>query len=394
MKKVYFTVGPTQLYPTVKEHIKTAIREDIPSISHRGKRFADIYKQTADNLRRLMGIPSDYHIFFLGSATEAMERIIQNTVKSHSFHLVNGAFSKKFFTIALQLGKMAEKIEVPLGRGFDIKSIKIPEQTECICITQNETSTGVSVPTSDIYYLKHVMQSCHSERSVSGVEESHATKLLSGMRSLHSSADSVGMTGPLVALDVVSSAPYVRIDFSLADMTFFSVQKLFGLPAGLGVLIVSPKAFEKSKNLFEKGAGIGSYHNFLVMEEYSRKYQAHETPNVLGIYLLGKVCNDFLEKGIDTIRKETEEKARVIYEYFDNHAKYKPGVREKKFRSLTTIVIDTQGETAKILPYLAENGFIVSSGYGEFKENQIRIANFPSISLEDAERLLGVFAST
>jgi len=356
MKKVYFTVGPTQLYPTVKEHINTAIREDVASISHRGKGFVDVYKQTTDNLRKLMGIPPDYHIFFLGSATEVMERIIQNTVKSHSFHLVNGAFSKKFFTIALQLGKMAEKIEVPLGRGFDIKSIKIPEQTECICITQNETSTGVAMPVEDISYF--------------------------------------AMTGPLVALDVVSSAPFVKVDFKSADLTFFSVQKLFGLPAGLGVLIVSPKAFEKSKNLFERGISIGSYHNFLVMEEYSRKYQVHETPNVLGIYLLGKVCNDFLEKGIDTIRKETEEKARVLYEYFDNHAKYKPSVSEKKFRSLTTIVIDTQGETAKILPYLERKGFIVSSGYGEFKENQIRIANFPSISLEDAERLLGVFAST
>jgi phosphoserine aminotransferase len=194
-----------------------------------------------------------------------------------------------------------------------------------------------------------------------------------------------------VALDVVSSAPYVKVDFKSADMTFFSVQKLFGLPAGLGVMIASPKAFEKSKDLFEKGVSIGSYHNFLVMEEYARKYQTSETPNVLDIYLLGKVSSDFLEKGIDIIRRETEEKARVIYEYFDKHAKYKPSVSEKKFRSLTTIVIDTKGETAKILPYLKERGFIVSSGYGEFKENQIRIANFPSISLEEVERLLQVF---
>ncbi len=355
------TVGPSQLYPTVQAHIKGALREDILSISHRGKRFQDIYKQTTNNLRELMGIPPTHHIFFLGSATEAMERIIQNTVETNSFHLVNGAFSKRFFTMAAQLGKKAEKKEVAAGSGFDVKQVKVPGQAECICVTQNETSTGVSIPVEDISFLR-------------GRDSGQAR-----------------MTDMLVALDVVSSAPFVKVDFASADMIFFSVQKLFGLPAGLGVLIVSPRAFEKCKNLFEKGVGIGSYHSFLVMEEYARKYQTSETPNVLAIYLLGKVCGDFLEKGIDTIRRETEEKARVIYKYFDKHAKYKPSVKDKKFRSLTTIVIDTQGETAAILPYLAEKGFVVSSGYGEFKENQIRIANFPSISLEDVERLLRVF---
>ncbi len=355
MKKVFFTVGPSQLYPTVAEHINTAICEDVASISHRGKRFMDIYKQTTDNLRKLMGIPQDYHIFFLGSATEAMERIIQNTVEAHSFHLVNGAFSKRFFTIASQLGKKAEINEVPDGRGADVKSIKISGETECICVTQNETSTGVSIPSNDISFLKQKYPET------------------------------------LLALDVVSSAPYIKVDFKSADLTFFSVQKLFGLPAGLGVLIVSPGAFEKSKNFFEKGTGIGSYHNFLVMEEYARKYQTSETPNVLGVYLLGKVSGDFLEKGIDIIRLETEEKARILYKYFEGHVKYKPGVKDKKFRSLTTIVIDTQGETAKVLPYLAEKGFIVSSGYGEFKETQIRIANFPSHSKENVEQLLRVF---
>lgn len=355
MRKVFFTVGPSQLYPTVPAHIETALRENVASISHRGKQFTGIYKQTTDNLRKLMGIPPGYHIFFLGSATEAMERIIQNTVETHSFHLVSGAFSKRFFTIASQLGKKAEINEVPDGRGVDVKSIKIPREAECICVTQNETSTGVSIPVSDISFLKQKNSSS------------------------------------LVALDVVSSAPNVEVDFESADLTFFSVQKLFGLPAGLGVLVVSPRAFEKSKNLFEKGVGIGSYHNFLIMEEYARKYQTPETPNVLGIYLLGKICGDFLEKGINNIRRETEEKARILYKYFETCEKYKPSVSEKKFRSLTTIVIDTQGETAAILPHLEKNGFIVSRGYGAFKEDQIRIANFPSQSLKDVKGLLSVF---
>lgn len=353
-RKIFFTVGPTQLYPTVPSHIRTALRESILSISHRGKQFLDIYKNTTDNLRAVLGIPPDYFIFFLASATEAMERVIQNTVQHHSFHFINGAFSKRFYTTAVQLGKNANKTEIPHGSSFDVKSLVIPQETECICVTQNETATGVTFPIEDICYLK----------------QKHKDKL--------------------VALDIVSSAPFTKIDFPTADLTFFSVQKGFGLPAGLGVLIVGPKAFAKSKNLHKKGIITGSYHNFLSLEEYARKDQLPETPNVLDIYLLGKVCGDFLDKGMDIIRRETEDKAAAFYDYFDSHPKYKPAVREERFRSKTTIVIDTPGETAKIITYLAKNGFIISSGYGLFKENQIRLANFPSHSIEDAKRLINI----
>lgn len=355
MKKVFFTAGPSQLYSTVQEHIKNALRDDILSISHRSKLFIEIFRTTTENLRSLMGIPKDHHVFFLGSATEGMERILENTVEEHSLHFVNGAFSKKFFRIAEQLGKNAKKFEADAGKGFDVREIQIPAETECICVTQNETSTGVSFPMSDIYTLKK--------------------------RNKNS----------LLAVDVVSSAPYVNIDFNKVDLVFFSVQKGFGMPAGLGVLIVGPKAFEKAKFLFEKGVRIGSYHNFLVMEEYSRKYQTHDTPNVLGIYLLGKVCEDMLKKGIGTIRKETEEKANMIYTFFEKHEDYKLFVKDKKNRSLTMIVIETKEEVKSLLSKLSDAGFIVSSGYGAFKESQIRIANYPSTSVEDMKNLIAYF---
>ena len=54
----------------------------------------------------------------------------------------------------------------------------------------------------------------------------------------------------LIAVDAVSSAPYGDLDYRLLDIVFFSVQKLFGLPAGLGILIVSPRAIEKSEQLY------------------------------------------------------------------------------------------------------------------------------------------------
>ena len=151
MKNIYFTCGPSQLYPTVKSHLKTALDNNLGSISHRGQQFQNIYKSAQTNLRKLLSIPLSHKIFFLSSSLESMERIIENCVEKQSFHFVNGAFSHKFYQFAKLLKKSPVKHEVDWGEGYLLNKIKIPKRTELICITQNETSTGVMLPTQQIY---------------------------------------------------------------------------------------------------------------------------------------------------------------------------------------------------------------------------------------------------
>ena len=352
MKKIFFTCGPSQLYPTISKHFVNALKEDILSLSHRSQSFQQIYHSTQTNLRKLLGIPKNYHIFFLCSSMEAMERIIQNCVIKKSLHFVNGSFSKKFYQMAELLKKKPIKFEVQLGEGFEIAKMRILKHIELICLTQNETSTGVSTPLD--------------------------FKTISNWRK----------NGTLIAIDVVSSVPYVKIDFSNCDLAFFSVQKGFGLPAGLSVIIVSNLAIEKSELLRKKGLSSIGHHNFFSMLTKEKIYQTPETPNVLEIYLLGKVCQDMLKKGIITIRKETDKKAKLIYNFFDGHPRYKPFVKNPIYQSKTTITIDVNGETAKMIRKLRLNGVIVSSGYGGFKTEQIRIANFPAHSIQDIYNLI------
>lgn len=356
MKQLFFTVGPSQLYPTVPMHIKNALDEDIPSLSHRSKKFDGIYKTAIDNLRKLLSIPETHHIFFTASALEGMERTIQNTVKQHSFHFVNGSFSREFYQIAVDLNKDAQRYDAPNGESFDFTQVEIPTETELITFVQNETSTGVSIPLADIY----------------AIGEKYPDKL--------------------IAVDIVSAAPYIKIDFSKIDSTIFSVQKGFGLPAGLGVIIISDRALQKAQKLASEHHSIGSYHNFLKLKEFGDKNQTRETPNVMNIYLLAKVTGDMLEWGIENIRKETEEKAALIYTFFDAHAKYKPYVTGET-RSKTTIVVDVQGESEKVVTLLNEHHFVVAKGYGKRKDNHIRIANFPSHTIEQVQQLLRVLAN-
>lgn len=352
MNRIYFTPGPTQLYPTVKGYIIKALDEDILSISHRGEKFQSFYSETVNNLRKLLKIPKSHKIFFLSSGTEAMERIIQNCAVKYTFHFVNGAFSKRFFKISQELGKHAKAYQSKAGEGICIEDVDIPRNSELICITQNETSMGMAIPPELIYKIKRKYPS------------------------------------KLVAVDTVSATPYIDLDLGKIDIMFFSVQKGFGLPAGLAVLIVSPQAFKKSKQVLNQKISIGSYHSFGELHDYSVKNQTPETPNVLAIYLLGKVCQDMLDKKIKDIRYETEEKAKLIYHYFEEKKGYEIFVKDKNFRSNTVVVVDVAGGSKKLIDRLKAKGIIISSGYGEYRKSQVRIANFPQHTERDILRLL------
>ncbi|MBI2659819.1 alanine--glyoxylate aminotransferase family protein [Candidatus Woesearchaeota archaeon] len=352
MKNIFFTPGPTQLYESVKSHIKEAIEKDICSISHRGSEFQSIFQGTVLSLKKLLGIPKNSHVFFVSSATEAMERIAENCIEKHSFHFVNGEFSKRLFEAVQELKKSPEKTEAEPWEEFNF-NVRIPGYAELICFTQNETSTGASVEMDRICQIK----------------KENPEKL--------------------VAIDIVSSVPYADVDYSLVDCAFFSVQKGFGMPAGLGIIVANEKAIEKSRALLDKNLNIGTYHNFISLLTSSQKSQTPETPNVLEIFLLGKIAEELGSKGIENIRKETEEKADAIYNFFDSHSSYKPFIKNRSIRSKTVITINVDN-SKEAIKKLSEHGFIVGAGYKNYKDRQIRIANFPMHRIEDVKRLLEV----
>jgi phosphoserine aminotransferase len=352
---VNFTPGPSQLFYTVADHAKQAFKEGIPSISHRSKIFEGIFQKATDGLRELLGIPNDYAIFFTSSATEIWEKSIQNLTESHSVHFVNGAFSKRYYEIAGQLGRTTDLIEVEIGKDFSELDI-LTYQTELIALTQNETSTGVSLSAD---FIKEI-------------------------RTKNPSA--------LIAVDAVSSLPYPQLPYNEVDSVFFSVQKGFGLPAGLGVWIVNQRCIEKAESLLTKGISIGSYHNIPTLLTNAKKNQTTETPNVLGIYLLSCVVEDFLRIGINRIRQETDYKAAVLYQALAGITHATPFVKDRSAQSKTVIVAECGNESSRLSRYLSNYGFHAGSGYGAKKDSQLRFANFPAHSKEQYELLADLLA--
>ncbi len=346
-----FAPGPSQLYFTVPDHARVAFRDGITSLGHRTREFEKIFQSATEGLKELLGVPSNFHIFFASSATEIWERSIQNLVDEKPFHFVNGAFSNRFYEIGKLLGKNSTKVEVAFGHGFDEK-VNVPADVEMIGITHNETSTGVSL---SLDFINHFRK-----------------------------------TNPnsLIVVDAVSSLPYPEFDYSKIDSIFFSVQKGFGLPAGLGVWVVNDRCMAKAEELISKGKGVGTYHSLPFYLQNAKKHQTPETPNVLGIYLLSKVVEDFLRKGIQAIRKETEYKAAILYQVLEKHEVLSPFVIEKQSQSKTVIVAQCGDRTDRIYEHLKSIGLHAGDGYGVLKKIQLRFANFPAHSKEQFEALV------
>lgn len=349
MHSVYLTPGPSHPYPRLREFLDEAWAQDIMAISHRGRAFADVYRRADVALRLLMSIPSDYVITFVGSATEAMERSVQGTVSDRSHHFIQGAFAEKWYAVAEQLGKHPTATRAPAGRPFP--SLHVPADAELICITHNETSTGAMVPEA---VLRGIISQPHQ---------------------------------PLIALDVVSSAPLSELPWSQLDLVFFSVQKAFGLPAGLGVLVISPRAVAKSQELARDGHTVGSYHGLPQLVAAAEKYQTPATPNVLGMYLLGRVAEDMGQRGIATLRAANRERAAQLYETIAHHAHMRPFVEDRQWQSPTVIVADVHQGNTRLLRHMSELQLILGDGYAGFKDAHVRIANFPSVDEVTFSRL-------
>lgn len=357
MKRIYFTVGPTEMFPEIKTYAQMATKDKIFSVSHRSKEFTIIQLQTCNELKKLLSIPKDFHIFFVSSATEAMERVIQNLVCKKSFHFVNGYFADRFFNIAKQLKKNPESINSDYGSGFDFNNVKIPDDAELICLTQNETSTGVAINMKSIYALKK--------------KYPHIP----------------------IALDVATGVPYEKIDFSKVDIAFFSIQKGFGMPPGMGVIIIKKECIKKTEMMLEKGYNIGSYHNFLAQAVNAEKYETPVTPNLPAIYMLGKISKLLNERGTDKMRKDTEKKAKMLYNFFEKHRFVRPFVKDIELRSKTTLVFESVIETDAIIKKLSSKGFVLSYGYGNYRNSHIRIGNFPVHKPEEVEKLIHTFSN-
>jgi phosphoserine aminotransferase len=349
---INFYPGPSKIYPSIEKILVKCYKSGILEHNHRSEPFMNLLMQTIVIFKEKMNIPTNYEVFFTSSATECWEIVAQSFLHGNVQLAYNGAFGKKWFKYLVtnpSQNKAVKKLEKNNLRGSrffinqTLTEVDIDQKYDCFCVVQNETSNGSYIANSEFDILpKHIL-SC---------------------------------------LDITSSLGGQNIDFTKGDVFLASSQKCLGLPSGLGILIVSPKAI----SIAEKVNDRNHYNSFLFIRENFKKYQTPYTPNILAIYLLNGILQE-LDK-IDKVSEKLEKRALDFYSFIEEKTNLKPLISNPLTRSPTVFCIEADKNIVSMIKSKAqENEILLGNGYGEWKENTLRVANFPAIPDEDFDKL-------
>jgi phosphoserine aminotransferase len=344
---ITFYPGPSKVYDQIPQYVADAHRKGILSINHRSAAFMEICDRTIALLKDKLNIPKDYTIFFTTSATECWEIIAQSLVVKDSHHVYNGAFGEKWFQNTKRLHKQAWSYSFDSNSLVDAKKLSIPSSKESVvCLTQNETSNGTQLSSST----------------------------LRAFRKINDSA--------LIAVDATSSMAGIHLPIKTADVWYASVQKCFGLPAGLAVVACSKNAVNRAKEIQEQD----HYNSLTSIIRMIDKRQTTHTPNVLGIYLLMRVLEK--SKNIDIVDEQTTARYHQWMDFLGSSNRFNHLIKNPKAHSYTVLPIEGDPDFIKRVKIAAKKkNIILGEGYGAWKETTFRIANFPAIKNTEIKTL-------
>ena len=339
---INFYPGPSKIQKEVSLFVKEGMDSGLLAMNHRSPEFMELLKSCVGLLRQRLKIPEDYEVLFTSSATECWEIIAQSLVKGRSYHLFNGAFGEKWMTYTSRLGVDTTHQKFDIN---DLPQIDIDPESDVICITQNETSNGTQVPTELLMNIE------------AGSDQ-------------------------LVAVDATSSLGGIDLPIECADLWFASVQKCFGLPAGMGMMICSPKGVERAFTLDERD----HYNSLTFLIENARKYQTAYTPNILDIYLLKRVMEERSDIGL--VHHQTIDRYNRLVDHILNLKSLSLLVVNDQCRSNTVLAIVSHGRSIEVIMDAArKEGMVLGNGYGPWKGSTFRLANFPAVEPHEWSQL-------
>jgi alanine-glyoxylate transaminase/serine-glyoxylate transaminase/serine-pyruvate transaminase len=261
-----FVPGPTN----VPDRILRAMH--VPMEDHRSSSFPALTGPIFRDVRRVFKTESGTPFVFPGTGTGGWESALVNTLspgdKVLSFRY--GQFSHLWIDMMQRFGLDVTAIDVEWGEGappetiHEILSKDTGKQYKAVCVVHNETATGV---TSDIGAVRKAIDAAK-----------HPALLF---------VDSVS---GLASIDF-------RMDEWKVDIAVTGSQKGFMLPAGAGIVCVSPRALEQGK-----GAKLPRcYWSFDDMVKANATGYFPYTPSIPMLYGLREALNMLLEEGLENV---------------------------------------------------------------------------------------------
>ncbi len=348
MYKSLFIPGPVNVRADVLEKMAT------PMISHRAKEASNLQKNISDKMRKLMYTENEI-LLSTSSGSGLMEGAIRSCTRKKAAVFSVGAFGKRWYDMAKANNVPADIFSSEFGQPTTPEMVEQALKTgeyDLVTVTHNETSTGVMNPVGEI------------------------SKVLAKYPEI------------VFCVDTVSSLAGAKapVDEWGIDICITSTQKCLGLPPGLAICSMSEKAVKAAQEVEFRGFYLDLLKLYNVIQK--KNYQYPSTPSLSHMFALDFQLDRIMEEGLDNRFDRHEQMAIHVREWAMKH--FGLGAADGYRSNTLTTVLNTKGISVKELnEKLGERGFMISNGYGDYKEKTFRIAHMADTTMEEVKELLG-----
>jgi len=341
---ILYITGPTYIRPDVM------LAGLYPVFGHRDTEATKRLEPSMRNLKRIAEVGDGYRVVLIpGTGSNAMESSIRSLVRDDEKVLCVsvGEFGDLYHKMATTNGKKAELLRFDSGQSIDMNQLDDNLRRlrpAVVAMTHNETSTGV---------VNDVAAASRLARSY----------------------------GALPLVDGVSIFGGAHSHIEEADIAIYSTstQKCLGLPAGLGIAIVSGEALEKAKSVENRGYTT----DILAHADSAAKFQTlTTTPTQLANQLFYQTGYIVEQEGVETrfrrhekMRDLTHEWVRTLPDGFGLFTE--PGAASP---TLTCIRVPESLDRDALKEAMRARGYLFDPGYKKMKVPTIRIGHMGDIT--------------
>jgi|Deesub1362A_J573_1020465.scaffolds.fasta_scaffold00152_51 aspartate aminotransferase-like enzyme len=341
-EKLLLIPGPTPVHPRIIHSLS------LPTVSHVSPEFVAEFKEALNNLKKAVFTSEGQPFIIAGAGTLAMEIALLNTVapEDHVLVLSQGYFGQRMRDILASFNLQGDIIQSEPGRAVTPDEVenKLAENNYAVVVsTHVDTATGACAPI----------------RSYAEICKEYGVLFI---------VDGVCATGGIEE----------RMDDWGIDVLLTAAQKCFGVPPGLAILVFSPRAMIKRKNMTKIPAYYSDILRWLPVMKDPSKY--FSTPCVNEIRAFNEGLRLVMEEGLNQRFRRHAQTARAIRAALADMGLslftqetfladtlsvvlYPPGIKDKDFRQL-----------------LAQNGVIVAGGLGELMGKVFRMGHMGNLS--------------
>ncbi len=352
LNNLNFSGGPGALPDSVLLQAQQSILEvpevglSVLGISHRSEWFAAVIAELESNIRKLLGLPGNYHVLFMqGGATQQFSMIPMTLLRGRTApaeYLHTGYWSGK----ALDEARREGDIRV-LWSGAENGFRRLPGDEELAF-------------SADAPYLHYI-----SNETVEGLQFHRVL-----------GRDDV----PLVC-DMSSDFLSQPCEAERYSLIYAHAQKNIG-PAGVTVVLVRDELLDDAPT---------DLPGFLDYRSQIRAHSIFNTPPVFAIYVVLLITRWLLDDvgGLSRMAEINRDKARLLYRALDGSDGFYRGRAEAKDRSLMNVTFNLATPEAEKQFLAATQAAGFSGLAGHRSTGGIRASIYNGLTLSAVEQLVG-----